>query len=149
MTAKIYAFPSGKIIPIKETANVKVISKRIINDQTRKYGDALTDDIIIQMIGTLQKEGLDIGKDIGDKTFLDVGIFLECFRALIYRELDLPHPFHYITDNLMFLEKSGTKKYSVANYSGTKIVKQQPIKLKTKEDDTIEFESEMNLDDTD
>ena len=45
----------------------------------------------------------------------------------------------------MYVEKMGKKKYSVANYSGTE------IKSTTTEltDNDVEFESEIDLDDTD
>ena len=64
---------------------------------------------------------------------------------MIYRELDISHPFHNITNNLMYIESAGTKRYSVANYSGTE------IKTITTEmtDNDVEFESEIDLNDTD
>ena len=63
---------------------------------------------------------------------------------MIYRDFDLSHPFHQITDKMMYIEKGEKgRRYSVVNYSGTKIV---PIKQKPP---TIQFESDMNLDDTD
>ena len=92
---------------------------------------------MIQMLGTLQHEGMDIGKNAdkeGSKTFLDVGIFMEAFRSMLYRELDINHPFHYVTDNLMYVETSKNKKYSVIDYSGKEIV--------DKEEANVEFEGE-------
>ena len=93
---------------------------------------------------SLQQEGLDIGKPTGTKTFLDVGIFLEAFRAMIYRDMDLKHPFHDVTDKMMYVEKVKGRKYSVVNYSGTEIVD-----VPVKEENVIEFESEIDLNDTD
>ena len=139
MTAKVYAFPSGEEIK----TNVRQKQKSILDIQSKQYADSLTDDLVIQVIQSLQNEGLDIGKAHGDKTFLDVGIFLEAFRGMIYRELDISHPFHHITNNLMYVENAGKKKYSVANYSGTE------IKTNTREltENDIEFESEIDLND--
>ena len=139
MTAKVYAFPSGEEIKTKH----KSAQKKILDASTKQYADSLTDDLVIQVIGSLQNEGMDIGKSNGDKTFLDVGIFLEAFRGMIYRELDISHPFHNITNNLMYVENAGKRKYSVANYSGTE------IKTNTREltENDIEFESEIDLND--
>ena len=91
MTAKVYSFPSGQ--EIKQNSNIKTAQKKIIDASTKQYADSLTDDLVIQIIGSLQNEGMDIGKSNGDKTFLDVGIFLEAFRAMVYRELEIVvHP---------------------------------------------------------
>jgi hypothetical protein len=142
MNAKVLAFPSGEEIKVNK---VETTQKKILDTQSKQYADSLTDDLVIQVIGSLQNEGMDIGKSNGDKTFLDVGIFLEAFRGMVYRELDISHPFHDVTNNLMYVEKMGKKKYSVANYSGTE------IKTNTTEltDNDVEFESEIDLDDTD
>ena len=75
---------------------------------------------------------------------LDVGIFLEAFRAMLYREMDLHHPFHDVTDKMMYVEKHKGRKYSVVNYSGTKVVKVP----EGKPDNVIEFESEIDFNDT-
>tara|TARA_R100001460_G_scaffold101643_1_gene145762 strand:+ start:17 stop:445 length:429 start_codon:yes stop_codon:yes gene_type:complete len=142
MNGKVLAFPSGEEIKVNK---VQTTQKKILDTQSKQYADSLTDDLVIQVIGSLQNEGMDIGKTSGDKTFLDVGIFLEAFRGMVYRELDISHPFHDVTNNLMYVEKMGKKKYSVANYSGTE------IKSTTTEltDNDVEFESEIDLDDTD
>ena len=147
MTAKIYAFPSGKQIPALTKEQREPVKKRIADQQTKKYADAVADDIMIQMIGTLQHEGMNIGKidKDGQKTFLDVGIFLEALRALIYREFDLNHPFHNVTDKMMYVEKVKGRKYSVVNYSGTKIVKVP----EPEPDNVVEFESDIDFNDSD
>ena len=139
MNGKVLSFPHGDEIDVK-----KVTEASIADHQTKKYADALADDMIIQMIASLQQEGLDIGKPTGAKTFLDVGIFLEAFRAMLYREMDLKHPFHDITDKMMYVEKVKGRKYSVVNYSGTEIVD-----VPVKEENVIEFESDIDLNDTD
>ena len=63
---------------------------------------------------------------------------------MIYRDMDLKHPFHNITDKMMYVEKVKGRKYSVVNYSGTEIVK-----VPEEEENVIEFESELDLNDTD
>ena len=144
MTAKILAFPSGKQIPALTKEQREPISKKIADAQTKKYADAVADGIMIQMLGTLQHEGMNIGKKVdkeGGKTFLDVGIFMEAFRSMLYRELDINHPFHYVTDNLMYVETSKNKKYSVIDYSGKEIV--------DREEANVEFEGEDIKNDTD
>ena len=65
MTAKVYAFPSGEEIK----TNVRQKQKSILDIQSKQYADSLTDDLVIQVIQSLQNEGMDIGKSHGDKTF--------------------------------------------------------------------------------
>ena len=62
---------------------------------------------------------------------------------MIYREFDLKHPFHNITDKMMYVERSKGRKYSVVNYSGTKIEK-----VPVPEENVIEFESDIDFNDT-
>ena len=139
--AKVLSFPHGEELSISDVDNLDSIEEQ----QTKKYADALADDMIIQMIASLQQEGLNIGKPQGTKTFLDVGIFLEAFRAMLYKEMDLKHPFHNITDKMMYVEKLKGRKYSVVNYSGTNIIKVP----EGKPENIIEFESEIDFNDTD
>ena len=136
---RVLSFPDGSVVPAGEAKSTETIA----DHQAKKFADSLADDCVIQMIQHLQQEGLKIGTPEGIKTFLDVGIFLEAFRAMIYRDFELPHPFHQITDKMMYIENVKGRKYSVVNYSGTKIT---PIKQKPP---TVQFESDMNLDDTD
>jgi hypothetical protein len=136
---RVLSFPDGSVVPAGEAKSTETIA----DHQAKKFADSLADDCVIQMIQHLQQEGLKIGTPEGSKTFLDVGIFLEAFRAMIYRDFELPHPFHQITDKMMYIENVKGRKYSVVNYSGTKIV---PIKQKPP---TVQFESDINLDDTD
>jgi len=136
---RVLSFPDGSVVPAGEAKSTETIA----DHQAKRFADSLADDCVIQMIQHLQQEGLKIGTPEGSKTFLDVGIFLEAFRAMIYRDFELPHPFHQITDKMMYIENVKGRKYSVVNYSGTKIV---PIKQKPP---TVKFESDMNLDDTD
>ena len=140
MNGKVLSFPDGREVPVDQAKSAESIT----DHQTKKYADALVDDHIIQLVASLQQEGLDVGKPTGTKTFLDVGIFLEAFRAMIYRDMDLKHPFHNITDKMMYVEKSKGRKYSVVNYSGTEIVKVPEEKT----DNVIEFESEIDFNDT-
>ena len=139
--AKVLSFPHGEELSISDVDNLDSIEEQ----QTKKYADALADDMIIQMIASIQQEGLNIGKPQGTKTFLDVGIFLEAFRAMLYKEMDLKHPFHNITDKMMYIEKVKGRKYSVVNYSGTKVIKVP----EGKPENIIEFESEIDFNDTD
>ena len=137
---RVLSFPDGAEVPISKTKS----KESIADHQSKKFADSLVDDTVIQIISSLQSEGLEIGSKKGTKTFLDVGIFLEAFRAMIYREFNLTHPFHDITDKMMYVEKVKGRKYSVVNYSGTEIVK-----VPVKEENVIEFESDIDLNDTD
>ena len=137
---RVLSFPDGAEVPVSKTKS----RESIADHQSKKFADSLADDTVIQIISSLQSEGLEIGSSKGTKTFLDVGIFLEAFRAMIYREFDLKHPFHDVTDKMMYVEKVKGRKYSVVNYSGTEIVK-----VPVKEENVIEFESDIDLNDTD
>ncbi len=136
---RVLSFPDGAEVPVSK----KKSRESIADHQSKKFADSLADDTVIQIISSLQSEGLEIGSAKGTKTFLDVGIFLEAFRAMIYREFDLKHPFHDITDKMMYVEKVKGRKYSVVNYSGTEIVK-----VPVKEENVIEFESDIDFNDT-
>ena len=137
--AKVLSFPDGKQIPVSKTKSRESIN----NHQTKKFADSLADDVVIQLISSLQQDGLKIGTSNGQKTFLDVGIFLEALRSMIYREFDMKHAFQNITDKMMYVEKHKGKKYSVVNYSGTKIEK-----VPVPEENVIEFESDIDFNDT-
>ena len=141
MTGKVLSFPDGKEVPVDKTTS----KESIADHQTKKFADSLADDLVIQMVAAMQQDGLNIGKASGTKTFLDVGIFLEALRALIYREFDLNPPFHNVTDKMMYVEKLKGRKYSVVNYSGTKIVKVP----EPEPDNVVEFESDIDFNDTD
>ena len=141
MTGKVLSFPDGKEVPVDKTTTRETIA----DHQTKKFADSLADDLVIQMVSSMQQDGLNVGKASGHKTFLDVGIFLEALRALIYREFDLNHPFHNVTDKMMYVEKVKGRKYSVVNYSGTKIVKVP----EPEPDNVVEFESDIDFNDTD
>ena len=137
---RVLSFPDGAEVPVSKTKS----RESIADHQSKKFADSLADDTVIQLISSLQSEGLEIGSSKGTKTFLDVGIFLEAFRAMIYREFDLKHPFHDVTDKMMYVEQVKGRKYSVVNYSGTEIVK-----VPVKEENVVEFESDIDLNDTD
>ena len=139
--AKVLSFPDGAEVPVEKTKTKETIA----DHQTKKFADSLADDVVIQMISALQQDGLNIGTSKGTKTFLDVGIFLEALRGMIYREFDLEHPFHNITDKMMYVEKVKGRKYSVVNYSGTKIEKVP----EPEPNNVVEFESEIDFNDTD
>ena len=138
---KVLSFPDGAEVPVDKAGS----KESIADHQTKKFADSLADDVVIQMISALQQDGLNIGTSKGTKTFLDVGIFLEALRGMIYREFDLEHPFHNITDKMMYVEKVKGRKYSVVNYSGTKIEKVP----EPEPDNVVEFESEIDFNDTD
>ena len=138
MTAKILAFPTGKHIPGLTKEQKEPIEKKIAREQTKKYANAVADDIVIGLLTQLQQEGLGIGKSdakLGNKTFLDLGIFMEAFKGLLYRELNLQHPFHDITDNLMYKlkDKKTGRTFSVIDYNGKKIVDRE-------DENEVEFE---------
>mgnify|MGYP003119612779 FL=1 len=138
--AKVLSFPDGREVPVSKTKS----KKSIADHQSKKFADSLADDMVIQIISSLQSEGLEIGSKNGTKTFLDVGIFLEAFRAMIYREYDLKHPFHDITNKMMYIEQVKGRKYSVVNYSGTKIEKVP----EPEPENVIEFESDIDFNDS-
>ena len=143
MTAKILAFPTGKHIPGLTREQKEPIEAKLAKEQTKKYANAVADDIVIGILAQLQQEGMNMGRNdpkLGNKTFLDLGIFMEAFKGLLYRELDLEHPFHDVTDKMMFKQKDDKtgRTYSVIDYQGKKIVDKD-------DEDEIEFEGE-NLD---
>ena len=122
MTGKVLSFPDGKEVPVDKTTTRETIA----DHQTKKFADSLADDLVIQMVSSMQQDGLNIGKASGHK-------------------FDLKHPFHNITDKMMYVEKVKGRKYSVVNYSGTKIEKVP----EPEPDNVVEFESDIDFNDTD
>ena len=55
--AKVLSFPHGEELSISDVDNLDSIEEQ----QTKKYADALADDMIIQLVASLQQEGLNIG----------------------------------------------------------------------------------------
>ena len=138
MTAKILSFPEGKILPHLTRKQKERVEEIIAREQTQKYANAVADEIVIGLIQQLQHEGLNIGKPdpkVGNRTFLDLGIFMEAFKGMLYRELNLQHPFHDITDNLMYKQKDKKtgRTFSVIDYNGKKIVDRE-------DENEVEFE---------
>jgi len=60
MTAKILAFPTGKHIPGLTKEQKEPIEKKIAREQTKKYANAVADDIVIGLLTQLQQEGLGL-----------------------------------------------------------------------------------------
>tara|TARA_B100000085_G_scaffold266273_1_gene274780 strand:+ start:2025 stop:2495 length:471 start_codon:yes stop_codon:yes gene_type:complete len=148
MTAKILSFPEGKVLPKLTKEQKTPIDEKIAEAQTKKYANAVVDDLVIGILTQLQHEGLNIGmrdEKKGNKTFLDLGIFMEAFKGLLYRELDLEHPFHYVTDNMMFRQKDKKtgRTYSVIDYQGKEIVDRE------EGENVVEFEGVDLNNDTD
>ena len=140
MTAKILSFPEGKHLPNLTKQQKQTVDEKIANEQTRKYANAVADEIVIGLLAQLQQEGLGIGKPdpkLSSKTFLDLGIFMEAFKGLLYRELNLDHPFHDITNGLMYKQKDNKsgRTFSVIDYEGKRICDKD-------DEDEIEFEGE-------
>ena len=83
MTAKILAFPTGKHIPGLTKEQREPIEKKIAREQTKKYANAVADDIVIGLLTQLQQEGLGIGKSDPKLPFSKVSfaVFSAFFEA--------------------------------------------------------------------
>ena len=53
MNGKVLAFPSGEEIKVNK---VQTTQKKILDTQSKQYAVSLTDDLVIQVIGSLQNE---------------------------------------------------------------------------------------------
>ena len=75
--------------------------------------------------------------------YTERNIYIMIQKGLLYRELNLDHPFHDITNGLMYKQKDNKsgRTFSVIDYEGKRICDKD-------DEDEIEFEGE-NLDDTD
>ena len=73
------------------------------------FAEALTQQIIVQMIYSLGENDVDVG----DKNFVyDVGLIIELTKGCIYRSIGLPHPTHLLTEVLKKLPTSNIAKSS-------------------------------------
>ena len=53
MTAKILSFPEGKHIPNLTREQTKPVEEKIAEEQTKKYANAVADDMVIGMLSQL------------------------------------------------------------------------------------------------
>ena len=64
------------------------------------FAEALTQNIVVQMIYTMGENDVDVG----DTIFVyDIGIIIELTKGCIYRSIGLSHPTHLLTEVLKSL----------------------------------------------
>ena len=93
------------------------------------FAEALTQQIIVQMIYSLGENDVDVG----DKNFVyDVGLIIELTKGCIYRSIGLPHPTHLLTEVL--------KSLPTDKYSEDHVVEVLEMLESMEDDDEPEFE---------
>ena len=60
---KVLSFPDGAEVPVDKAGS----KESIADHQTKKFADSLADDVVIQLISSLQQDGLTIVNYSGTK----------------------------------------------------------------------------------
>ena len=133
---KLIQFPTNRIKrknPIDEIS--EEAAKKIKETQ---FIDQLVESLTLDIIHVLQDNVVDMKAN----SFLrDLGITIECIKALIKRDFGQHHPMHIITDSLLTIGKL-QKNQKATNINYNQIFNK--IKKKA-EEQTVEFEMDPDL----
>lgn len=89
----IIEFPKSKIV--REIAGESEVVKEAKEKSKLNYADETIDVISANIVDSFEAFGLDVENDSFDK---DMRFLHECLRALVYRNLDIPHHLHNFID---------------------------------------------------
>jgi len=138
---KLLRFPANRIVHTKpkEPELTEEESQKI---KVEKFIEQVVEQLSMDIINVLQDNVVDMKSDI----FLrDISIIIEGIKGLLYRDFDIKHPMHDVTDALtkIFTLKDGRKMTDI-NYSRLSVRKfKEPTKPQP--EIKIEFEPDMNL----
>lgn len=92
MTENVVKFPSNRII--RENMNIEAI-EQAKEKSVQKFADSITDNIIMEVLMTLENCGIDLDKKQFQRDF---SLVANGLRATIYRNFEIDHIFHQIVD---------------------------------------------------
>jgi hypothetical protein len=138
---KLLRFPANRIVHTKpqEPELTEEESQKI---KVEKFIEQVVEQLSMDIINVLQDNVVDMKSDIFLK---DISIIIEGIKGLLYRDFDIKHPMHDVTDALtkIFTLKDGRKMTDI-NYSRLSVRKfKEPTKPQP--EIKIEFEPDMNL----
>ena len=138
---KLLRFPANRIVHTKpkEPELTEEESQKI---KVEKFIEQVVEQLSMDIINVLQDNVVDMKSDIFLK---DISIIIEGIKGLLYRDFDIKHPMHDVTDALtkIFTLKDGRKMTDI-NYSRLSVRKfKEPTKPQPEL--KIEFEPDMNL----
>ena len=138
---KLLRFPANRIVHTKpkEPELTEEESQKI---KVEKFIEHVVEQLSMDIINVLQDNVVDMKSDIFLK---DISIIIEGIKGLLYRDFDIKHPMHDVTDALtkIFTLKDGRKMTDI-NYSRLSVRKfKEPTKPQP--EIKIEFEPDMNL----
>ena len=138
---KLLRFPANRIVHTKpqEPELTEEESQKI---KVEKFIEQIVEQLSMDIINVLQDNVVDMQSDIFLK---DISIIIEGIKGLLYRDFDIKHPMHDVTDALtkIFTLKDGRKMTDI-NYSRLSVRKfKEPTKPQS--EIKIEFEPDMTL----
>jgi hypothetical protein len=138
---KLLRFPANRIVHTKpqEPELTEEESQKI---KVEKFIEQVVEQLSMDIINVLQDNVVDMKSDIFLK---DISIIIEGIKGLLYRDFDIKHPMHDVTDALtkIFTLKDGRKMTDI-NYSRLSVRKfKEPTKPQP--EIKIEFEPDMNI----
>ena len=138
---KLLRFPANRIVHTKpqEPELTEEESQKI---KVEKFIEQVVEQLSMDIINVLQDNVVDMKSDIFLK---DISIIIEGIKGLLYRDFDIKHPMHDVTDALtkIFTLKDGRKMTDI-NYSRLSVRKfKEPTKPQP--EIKIEFEPDINL----
>ena len=143
---KLLRFPANRIVHTKpkEPELTEEESQKI---KVEKFIEQVVEQLSMDIINVLQDNVVDMKSDIFLK---DISIIIEGIKGLLYRDFDIKHPMHDVTDALtkIFTLKDGRKMTDI-NYGriSTRKFKASPKEPVTPQSELkIEFEPDINLD---
>jgi hypothetical protein len=139
---QLLQFPTGKIVknssPIPELTEEQ--HKKLKED---RFVEQLTEKLSMDILSVLQDNVVHFRSDLFLK---DLALIIESIKSLLKRDFGTQHPMQSVADSLITIitSKEG-KKLTDINYN--KILRVPKAKVqKKKEEKTVEFESDINLD---
>ena len=139
---QLLQFPTGKIVknssPIPELTEEQ--HKKLKED---RFVEQLTEKLSMDILSVLQDNVVHFRSDLFLK---DLALIIESIKSLLKRDFGTQHPMQSVADSLITIHTSKDgKKLTDINYN--KILRVPKVKIqKKKEEKTVEFESDINLD---
>ena len=141
---QLLQFPTGKIVknssPIPELTEEQ--HKKLKED---RFVEQLTEKLSMDILSVLQENVVHFRSDLFLK---DLALIIESIKSLLKRDFGTQHPMQSVADSLITIHTSKDgKKLTDINYNKILRVRQPKAKVqKKKEEKSIEFESDINLD---
>jgi len=140
---KLLQFPTSRIQNRVKIPELSEEEKQAIKED--KFIEQLTEQLSMDILGSFQDNVVHLKSDLFLK---DLALVIEAIKSLLKRDFNRTHPMQAVTDNLInIITTKDGKKLTDINYSKIIKVQHKPKpQPQPKEEKTIDFETDMNLD---